>query len=149
MGFWLLLPPTSAPGAPHYVMTGKQLLAELLLLVAMTGGHVFSGYAPHYSPHLMAKVAHRRHIAPATPSECIVSSPRYPLRTQLYVYGVNTGILKKCLVVDVSADRDRPRHLRTGREVELSWELTPVFCGPEGRRSRPEACPVIVIKLGD
>lgn len=78
----------------------------------------------------------------------MVASSRFPVGTELYVYGVNTSELRKCLVVDVSHPRDQARHQRTHREVEVSWENTPLFCGPEGRRTRPEDCPVIVIKLG-
>lgn len=102
-----------------------------------------NGYAPHYSPKLMAKVAHRRDIAAIG---CLVSSPRYPLLTKLYVYGVKTHTLQACTVVDVSHPRDKARHLRTGREVELSWEDTLHLCG--SRKGRPEDCPVIVIKIG-
>ena len=124
-------------------MDGRLLLAELLLLVSMVGGQVYEGFAPHYSPKLMAKVAHRRDIVA---EGCMISSARHPIRTKLYVYGVRTGELLTCIVVDVSHPRDKARHIRTGREIEVSWEDALRICG--SRRERPTDCPVIVVQIG-
>lgn len=74
----------------------------------------------------------------------MVSSPTFPLGTRLYVYGVNTGALRLCTVVDVSQKRDRARHIRTRRIVELDYAVARVICGSV---SEPVVkCPVIVLE---
>jgi hypothetical protein len=98
-----------------------------------------SGFAPHYSPRLMAKVARRRKLDPAP---CMVSRPRGPIGGWVYVYGERTGQTLKCLITDVSHPRDLKRHLRTRRIVELSWETTAQICGTT--KGRPVDCPVRV-----
>lgn len=101
---------------------------------------VYHGWAPHYSPGLMRKVALRRGIEPV---KHMVSSPRYPIGTWLTVCGGNTGECREALVVDVSHPRDLARHLRTRREVEISGEDELLFCG---HRNEPvRKCPVTVI----
>lgn len=117
-------------------------LLHILLLAILHGGTIQSGYAPHYSPGLMARVAANRDMAPAA---CMVSSPTWPLGTHLWVHGENTGQLLDCTVVDVSAPKDRDRHIRTRRVIELSYEATTALCG--STRERVIDCPVVVIKL--
>lgn len=75
----------------------------------------------------------------------MVSSPVWPLGTQLWVYGERTGQLLDCTVMDVSHPRDRERHIRTRRVVELSFEVTEALCG--STKERVVDCPVIVVKL--
>lgn len=124
-------------------------IEQLLLLIAVwtaMGADTYSGYAPHYSPGLMQRVARNRDM---TVVACMVSSPRYPLGTWLLVAGLNTGNVERCRVTDVSHPRDIARHRRTRREVELAFETVPRICGRAALRERPEACPVIVIKLAE
>ncbi len=123
-------------------MSGLEQLYRLLLLAALWGGAVSSGFAPHYRPGLMAEVAERRDIEQTA---CMVSSPVYPLGTRLWVYGERTGALLRCTVVDVSQKRDKARHLRTRRVVEVSWEVTRVLCGTV--KGSSSECPVVVIRL--
>ncbi len=123
-------------------MSGLEQLYRLLILAAMIGGDVTTGYAPHYRPGLMAEVAERRGIEQTA---CMVYSPVYPLGTRLWVYGERTGTLLRCTVVDVSHPRDKARHLRTKRVVELSYEVTRALCGTVKGMARE--CPVIVVKL--
>jgi hypothetical protein len=113
-----------------------------LLTIAALMGEVYEGYAPHYGKGLMARVAARRGL-PAV--GCMVSSPRFPIGTYLYVYGVNTGALRYCKVVDVSAPKDSARHLRTRREIEIAYENTIDLCG--STKTRVTDCPILVIKL--
>lgn len=75
----------------------------------------------------------------------MISSPVWPLGTQLWVYGEKTEALLQCTVVDVSHPRDQARHIRTRRVVELSYEVTKALCG--STRERVIDCPVIVVKL--
>jgi hypothetical protein len=119
-----------------------KLLYSLLIYAALYGGTVETGYAPHYAEGLMEQVAHNRDM----PVEaCMVSSPVHPLDTWLYVYGERTGALLHCKTVDVSHPRDKARHIRTRRVVELSYESARVLC--DTTRGRPDECPVIVVRL--
>lgn len=119
-----------------------ELFTRLIIFAILHGGIIQSGYAPHYSPGLMARVARTRDMPPAA---CMVSSPVWPLGTQLWVYGERTQTLLPCTVVDVSAPKDRARHIRTKRVVELSYEVTKALCG--STKERVIDCPVTVVKL--
>ena len=121
---------------------GVEQLFRLLMLVAALGGTVTQGYAPHYAPGVMERVAHVRQMERVG---CMVSSPTLPLGTWMYIYGSRTGALRYCRVTDVSHPRDKARHLRTGRIVELDYPNTLALCG--STKDRPERCPVIVVTL--
>jgi hypothetical protein len=120
------------------------ILLRLLTLVALLGGEVREGWAPHYSIGLMTQVARARDMAPVG---CMVSSPVHPIGTWVYVYGTRTGVLLYCRVTDASHPKDRARHLRTHRVVELSYEVTEALCGSTHERAAD--CPVMVIRLHD
>ena len=121
-----------------------ELLYRLLLFVAIWGGDVHQGFAPRYAKNVMERVARARDLPIVG---CMVSSPRYPIGTWVYVYGFNTDTLLRCRVTDVSHTHDRARHLRTKREVELGFEAARKLCGEAAMRARPEACPVLVVRL--
>jgi hypothetical protein len=121
----------------------EQLLLLLAAWAAM-GADIYSGFAPHYSPGLMQRVARNRDMSVVA---CMVSSPRYKLGTWLVVIGLNTGNVERCRVTDVSHPRDIARHRRTKREVEFSFETALRMCGAKAIRDRPERCPVIVVNL--
>lgn len=123
---------------------GRALYA-LLLWVALHGGDIHSGYAPRYSPGVMERVSRNRDLPLAG---CMVSSPYWPIGTMIVVYGWNTDRLELCRVTDVSADKDRARHLRTRRVAELGYQEAIRFCGVRHINHRPEQCPIIVVKLG-
>lgn len=120
-------------------------LARILVAVAVFGGEMMSGFAPRYSPGVMERVATRRGLAPAG---CYVSSPFYDIGTRVIVYGANTDRALSCVVADVSHPRDRARHIRTRRVVELGYTEAERLCGTKAMRSRPEACPVTVFRFG-
>jgi len=90
---------------------------------------------------------------------CMVSSPRYPIGTWLWIYGHNTGVLLHCRVTDESADTDtsgrgrresdRQRHLRLGWEAELGNTEARRLCGIKAMREPPRGCPITVFKLGE
>jgi hypothetical protein len=123
-----------------------ELLYRLLLVVAMLGGDVHEGYAPRYSPGVIERVSRHRDLPIV---ECMVSSPRYPIGTWIWIYGWNTDRLAHCRVTDVSQARDRARHLRTKREVELGYPAALRLCGARAMRDRPERCPVVVVRVRD
>ena len=73
----------------------------------------------------------------------MVASYLYPIGTWVYVYGVRSGVLKRCQVVDTSAPKDRARHIRTRRVVEVSYENALALCT---HLDEPVVeCPVIVL----
>ncbi len=117
------------------------MLYALLCWVALHGGIIQEGYAPHYAPRLMARVAHNRGLAPVP---CMVSRPTGPLGGWVWVYGVNTHAIRRCKIVDVSHPRDLARHIRLKRVTELSYEVTRALCGSTNERSSD--CPVMVIQ---
>jgi hypothetical protein len=75
----------------------------------------------------------------------MISSPVYPLGTHVWVYGERTGVLLRCVVVDVSHPRDVVRHIRTKRVIEISHENARELCGSV--RGNVKECPVWTIKL--
>ena len=89
--------------------------------------------------------------------DCMVSSPRYPIGTWVWVYGYTTETLLRCRVTDVSADcdttgrgspeSDRQRHMRTKREIEVGYTEALRLCGKAAMDKRPEQCPVLVVRL--
>jgi len=91
--------------------------------------------------------------------DCMVSSPRYPLGTWVWVWGDNTGVLLRCRVTDESADTDtsgrgssesdRERHKRLGWELELGNREARALCGLPAMREPPRGCPITVIRLED
>lgn len=119
------------------------LLIKLYILVGLGLATCADAYAPHYAKGLMAHVASRRDIAPAL---CMISSAQYEVGTWLAVYGRNTGVLRWCKVVDVSGLKDRARHIRMRRLIEIAYENVIEICGNWGRSAD---CPVIIFKVND
>jgi hypothetical protein len=123
----------------HHV--ALEVLYRLLVCAALHGGVVERGFAPHYSPGLMARVAARRDIAPVA---CMVSRPRGPIGGWVWVYGKRTGALLHCKIVDVSHPRDLARHIKLERQVEIAFENTVALCG--STKGSVKECPVLVIQ---
>lgn len=121
-------------------------LINILIALALLGGESMDGYAPRYSPGLMERVSQHRGLEPVP---CMVSSPYYGVGTWVYVWSHNKKIPRHCRVTDVSAPQDAPRHKRTRRIIELSYELAIEMCGREFINSRPELCPVTVIRMNE
>jgi hypothetical protein len=119
-------------------------LAAILLAVVLYGGEMMSGFAPRYSPGLMERVARNRGM---DVEGCMVSSPFYDIGTRVIVYGPNTDRALSCTVVDVSAPKDRARHIRTRRITELSYPAALALCGRKHINHRPEQCPVVVVRF--
>jgi hypothetical protein len=119
-------------------------LARILLAVVLYGGEMMSGFAPRYSPGLMERVARNRGM---DVEGCMVSSPFYDIGTRVIVYGPNTDRALSCTVVDVSAPKDRARHIRTRRITELSYPAALALCGRKHINHRPEQCPVVVVRF--
>ncbi len=99
------------------------------------------GWAPRYSKNVMERVADNRGLAR---TRCMISSPIHPVGTWLMVYGPNTHTLLRCKVVDVSAPKDKARHIRTRRVAELSYPAAQAICGARHMADPPTSCPVLV-----
>lgn len=124
----------------------SRLLAELYILLALLGGEEMAGYAPRYAPGVMERVTERRGLPAVT---CMVSSPVYGVGTWVWVWSLNESTLHHCRVTDVSAGKDRQRHLRTKRVIEVGYKEARMICGEDHLQDRPEACPVIVLRVND
>lgn len=83
------------------------------------------GFATHYAPGLFARVARNRGLPPA---DCHIASDWHPLGTFVEVEGTRTGVTRIAQVSDVSAPKDRARHMRDGL-VELSYRCAQRVCG--------------------
>jgi hypothetical protein len=77
----------------------------------------------------------------------MVSSHTYEVGTMLWVYGKNTDVLLHCRVTDISAPKDRQRHIRTGRVIEAGYTEAIRLCGRKHMHDPPAKCPVTVVKL--
>lgn len=119
-------------------------LIAFCIALALHGGTQQHGVAPHYAKGVMEKVAARRGLAAEA---CMVSSPIHPVGAHVWVWGERTQVLLRCLVADVSHPRDRARHLRTGRVIELGYASTAAICGNTTGPAR--ACPVWVMRVND
>lgn len=124
----------------------SRLLVELYIALALLGGEEMAGYAPRYSPGVMERVSRVRDLPTV---ECMVSSPYYPIGTWVWVWGRNTNALERCRVTDVSQTRDRDRHIRTKRVIEVGFNESIRICGEQFINDRPEKCPVVVIRINE
>lgn len=99
------------------------------------------GYAPRYNPGVMERVVERRGL----PTKgYYVSSPYYDIGTRVLVCGLNTSVCLPATIGDVSAPKDKERHIRTKRIAELQYEMALPICGNMGR---PIDCPILIIRL--
>ena len=117
------------------------LVALIIAFSIAPGGHQQRGYAPRYAPGVMERVARNRHMAIVP---CMISSPVLPLGTIVTVYGENTHRALECVVFDVSAPKDKARHIRTKRVIELGYASAEAICGKEHMRDPPTKCPVTI-----
>ena len=109
---------------------------------ALHSGVVCEGFAPHYAQGLMARVSANRDMPPVA---CMVSSAEHEVGAWLWIYGIRTDVLLHCRVTDVSHPRDRARHRRTKRLIELDYAVTHALCGSVNEPSA--SCPVVIVRL--
>jgi hypothetical protein len=102
----------------------------------------YSGFAAHYGPGTMARVARVRHMAPAA---CMVASHRLPLGRWVTVLGLRTGVQRHCKVVDICHPKHCASILRRRVVVELSYQDNLTICGY--RNEPPRMCPVSVVEV--
>lgn len=139
------------PYAPQHSRKCTTVLIKLLIIAALLTpiksepikGADF-GYAPYYNPGVMARVAKNRKLPLR---ECMVASPKLKINSIVSVYGANTGNTLTCYVYDVSAPRDKARHLRKRYAVELDFRSAGIICGKGFHRKAPKQCPVYVTVL--
>lgn len=104
------------------------------------------GYAPHYGIGTMERVAHNRELPIVN---CMVSSPYETIGTWVSVHSDKYNITKRCRVTDVSAPKDKARHIKKHWAVELDWKSAKELCNLRYVGEKPpKACPVTVITLG-
>jgi hypothetical protein len=107
---------------------------------------VQQGWAPRYAKGVMERVVERRGL----PTDvCHVSSPVYPIGTPVYVYGLNTGVLRGCIVSDVSQAAHKARHIAKQWWAELGFREAESLCGERAMREPPRGCPILVIRVNE
>jgi hypothetical protein len=100
------------------------------------------GVAPHYGIGVMEKVSRKRKLPLV---DCMVSSPTEKIGTWMLVTSRKNGHQRLCRVTDVSAPKDKARHIRTGRVIELDWLSAKDLCDLRSvGQEPPRKCPVIV-----
>jgi len=113
------------------------LIVKLCFLLSCgTGWH--DAIAAHYADGLFERVAARRGLPRA---ECYIASDWHDIGAFVLVYGQNTGRSLVCLVADVSAPKDRARHIRAN-QYELSFNAAAILCG--STKLRNDECPIKV-----
>ncbi len=104
--------------------------------------NVITGYAPHYGVGVMERVSRVRKL-PIVP--CMVSSPYQRIGTWVQVVSLIDGDTLTCRVTDVSADKDRPRHIASHWAVELDFTSAKTLCNISRVGQEPaRKCPVQV-----
>ncbi len=124
-----------------------RVVSKLVLMTAVVVPQAqaasYTGFAAHYRPGLMERVAANRGIPPAS---CMVASHRLPLARSIVVLGQRTGVSRRCTVVDICAPKDCPRIKARGIVVELDYQSNRAICG--ATREPPRYCPVTVWEVG-
>lgn len=99
------------------------LLIHFLLLF-WSSVTCYDGYAVHYSPGVMERVAQYRDLPQ---EDCMVSTP-YTDNIGSWVIVESPYATLQCQITDVSHPRDKARHIRTGTAAELSFEAAKRLC---------------------
>lgn len=106
---------------------------------------VITGYAPHYGIGVMERVSKVRKL-PLVP--CMVSSPYQKIGTWVRVESLIDNDVLDCRVTDVSAPKDRPRHIASHWAVELDFTSAKLLCNISRVGQEPaRKCPVKVTVL--
>lgn len=100
------------------------------------------GFAAHYRPGLMEKVAQRRRMPVV---RCMVASPHQKLGAWVMVRSTKREQELKCRVTDVPRKGHRAALIRRKIVVELDFKSAKVLCGIKySGHLPPRACPVVV-----
>ena len=120
------------------------LLATLVPAVSppVAAGKSHTGFAAHYRPGLMERVARNRGLKPV---ECMVASPYHRLGTWVTIHSPKQKETLRCRVTDIPQRRHRPALIRRGIVVELDFKSAKVLCGIRRVAEKPpRACTVVV-----
>ncbi len=104
-------------------------------------GRQRTGFAAHYRPGLMEKVARQRGLEVVA---CMVASPHHKIGVWLSIHSPKRKQTLKCRVTDVPQKAHRPALIRKGIVVELDFESAKILCGiKRPREAPPSACKVV------
>jgi hypothetical protein len=118
------------------------LLAGMVPVPVQAAAERRSGFAAHYRPGLMQRVARTRGLEIVA---CMVASPHHRIGTWLSVTSAKRNKTLDCRVTDVPQARHRAAVIKRKIVVELDFESAKVLCGITRPRERPpQACPVVV-----
>lgn len=102
----------------------------------------YRGFAAHYRPGLMERVAQRRNM-PQTP--CMVATPYFALGSWVRVQSRKNGRTLRCRVTDVPQPRHLPQLRKRNIVVELNFASARTLCNIQrSGQEPPRACPVIL-----
>lgn len=105
-------------------------------------GNQHRGFAAHYRPGLMERVAQRRSM-PQT--ACMVATPHFALGSWVRVQSRKNGRSLRCRVTDVPQPRHLPLLRKRNIVVELNFASARILCNiRRSGQEPPRACPVIV-----
>lgn len=102
------------------------------------------GFAAHYRPGLMERVARRRGL-PKT--ECMIASPFYELGSWVQVRSEKYDQVLRCRVTDVPQPRHRALLKKRTIVVELDFASAKTLCNIKRvGQEPPRACPVVLTR---
>ena len=107
---------------------------------ALAPAYQHRGYAAHYRPGLMERVAQRRGM-PQTP--CMVATPYVALGRWVQVQSRKNGQVLRCRVTDVPHPKDIPLLRKRNIVIELNFSSARILCNIHRTgQEPPRACPV-------
>lgn len=133
-------------------MLSKLFLVVVLTLVTPTAPTPYhlearSGFAAHYNVGLMERVSDNRKLPRVG---CMISNDHHPIGSWVIVVSHKYEHALLCRVTDVSAPRDRARHIRQRLIAELDFPSAKILCNIHRVGEQPwRMCPVDVIGLPD
>ena len=130
---------------------GRPILVAGLLLAMLPGvvvpaavratGKQHTGFAAHYRPGLMERVARVRGLAVVA---CMVASPHHRIGTWLSIHSPKRKKTLACRVTDIPKAHHRGALIKKGIVVELDFESAKILCGiKRPRELPPRACTVV------
>lgn len=118
------------------------VIAGVAPIPTQAAGDTWTGFAAHYRPGLMQRVARVRGMEIVA---CMVASPHHRIGTWLSIHSAKYKKTLNCRVTDVPKAAHRAALIKRKIVTELDFESAMVLCGIKRLRERPpSACPVVV-----
>lgn len=131
----------------HTIVQRPVVAAVLLAIMASAAPapaaqQRWTGFAAHYRPGLMQRVARVRGMEIVA---CMVASPHHRIGTWLSITSAKRNKTLACRVTDVPKARHRAALIERKIVAELDFESAMILCGIKRPSERPPRdCPVVV-----